>query len=317
MYKKASSKIWNGRIDNGENTKRWHEKIKFLIPPFKSKKGIVFLGFECDEGVKRNNGRAGAKDGSNVLKQAMGNFSYHQENTPLYDAGSIVATKSLDESQNELAKNIVDIMKQKHLPIILGGGHETAYGSFLALSKAIKKEKNIAIINFDAHFDLREDKKSSSGTPFLQIANLCKKEKRQFNYFVVGISRASNTKVLFKTAKELNVKYILDTNANWLNFKSIFKKLDEFLEKKDFIYISIDTDVFIAYSVPCVSAMAGRGIEPSIAYEILKYIIKNYPKKLALVDIVEFSPRFDINKIGEKTVARIIYDIVDLVDNSK
>ena len=55
--------------------------------------------------------------------------------------------------------------------IVIGGGHETAWGHFQGLAHP---NKDIAILNFDAHFDLRpliNGQLGSSGTPFRQIHN--------------------------------------------------------------------------------------------------------------------------------------------------
>ncbi len=318
MYKKANKKLWQGRIDTEDKElgKRWHEKIKFLPSPYKKDNGISFLGFDCDEGVKRNKGRVGASKGSDILKSAMGNFAYHLENKTLYDAGKIVASENLDKSQEVLASHITKLLSKNHFPVVLGGGHEVAYASFLGLFNSLKKKKSIAILNFDAHFDLRFNKEATSGTPFSQIATLCKNEKVDFNYMCLGISKASNTKALFAKAKELKVKHILDTKMTYVNFQKILNKLEIFLTKKEHIYITIDTDVFSASSVPAVSAPAARGIELNITYDILDYLFSKYKNKIRLIDFAEFNPQYDIADIGKKAISRLIFDIVSLVDKN-
>lgn len=315
MYKEPNMNLWGGRVDalDGELGKRWHEKIELLREPYNSKKGIAFLGFECDEGVKRNKGRVGAAQGGDTLKQAMGNFAYHLEDTPLYDVGKVVADKNLEKSQEELALHVTKLLKQKHFPIVLGGGHEVAYASFMGLYNALDDDKNIAIINFDAHFDLRDEEKATSGTPFAQIASTCKDVNVNFNYMCLGISKASNTKALFAKAHSLHVEYVLDTKMNYKYLDEINVKLDRFLKQKKYIYISIDTDVFKACEVPAVSALSSRGVELSLVYEILEYLFAQYRDKIMLVDIAEFSPKHDINKIGEKAVSRLIYDLVEFL----
>ena len=95
MYKKANKSLWKGRVDEEDKElgKRWHQKIKFIKPPFKKEKAITLLGFACDEGVKRNKGRIGAAYGGDILKSFMGNFAYGLKNYKLFDAGKIVASK--------------------------------------------------------------------------------------------------------------------------------------------------------------------------------------------------------------------------------
>lgn len=309
MYSKPNPSLWSGRVDkeDGELGKRWHEKVEFLEHPYNQKSGVAFLGFECDEGVKRNKGRVGAAEGSDELKRAMGGFAYHG-GTKLYDCGKVVASSDLETSQEELALQVLSLLKNNHFPIVLGGGHEVAFGSFMGIYKHFKK--NIAIINFDAHFDLRENKVATSGTPFTQIASILGKE---FNYMCLGISKAANTKSLFTKADALHVEYILDAKMTAMYINDINEKLDNFLEKKEYIYITIDTDVFPAYQVPGVSAMASRGVDVNLVYDILNHLFEKYRDKIKLVDIAEYNPKYDINEIGKKVVSRLIYDIVSLV----
>lgn len=316
MYNKPNKKLWSGRVDSEDKSlgKRWHQKIRFMPYPYTKSSGIAFLGFDCDVGVERNKGRTGASKASDVLKNASGNFAYHLENKILYDAGKVKATLDLEASQKALASHITQLLEAKHFPIILGGGHEVAYGSFLGLFDSLREKKSIAVINFDAHFDLRESKAATSGTPFSQIAKLCQKQKVDFNYMCLGISKAANTQALFKKAKELNAKYILDTKMTYRNFQKILNKLDTFLTKKEYIYITIDTDVFSASSVPAVSAPSSRGIELNITYDILEYLFSRYKNRIKIVDIAEFNPTYDIADIGKKTISRLLFDIVSLVD---
>jgi len=318
MYNKPNKDLWQGRVDSEDKElgKRWHEKIKFLPYPYKKEKGLALLGFDCDIGVKRNKGRIGAAQGADSLKSAMGNFAYHLKNTALYDAGKITVDSDLEQSQELLASHITELLNHQHFPIILGGGHEVAFPSFLGLFNSLKKKKNIAIINFDAHFDLRTSNRATSGTPFSQMAQVCKKNKVDFNYMCLGISEASNTQALFAKAKELNVKYILDTKTTYRNYKKIINKLDIFLTKKEHIYITVDTDVFQACLVPAVSAPAARGIELNITYDILEYLFSKYKDRIKLIDVAEFNPKYDISDIGKKAISRLIFDIASLYDKN-
>ncbi len=310
MYSKPNPQLWSGRVDEQDEKlgKQWHEKVEFLEYPYEKKSGVALLGFECDEGVKRNKGRVGAKDGSDELKKAMGGFAWHLD-SKLYDCGKVVADEDLEKSQEELALHISTLLKNNHFPIVLGGGHEVAFGSFMGAYNYLKDE--IAIINFDAHFDLREADEATSGTPFAQIASTCK----EFSYMCLGVSKAANTKALFKKADDLHVEYILDTKMSYMYIENIKLKLDNFLKSKKHIYITIDTDVFPSCQVPAVSAMASRGVEISLVYDILEYIFENYKEKIKLLDIAEYNPKYDINEIGKKAVSRLVFDIVEFLSH--
>src|SRR5262245_15964635 len=64
--------IWTDRDDTaieGPDAVRWHQRVQ----PYsdEAKPGVVLIGFACDEGVRRNGGRVGAKDGPRAIRKAL------------------------------------------------------------------------------------------------------------------------------------------------------------------------------------------------------------------------------------------------------
>ena len=79
--------VWTGRDDTpteGPNALRWWQCVKPYMPD--AAPGIVLIGFACDEGVRRNGGRVGAKDGPRHCGSALANMAWHQR-VLVYDAG--------------------------------------------------------------------------------------------------------------------------------------------------------------------------------------------------------------------------------------
>ncbi len=138
----------------------------------------------------------GARDAPDTIRQAIANLPYtdgdnHLPTYCLNDSGEIICQgNDLETAQKELADGVGYIIKNNHTPIILGGGHETAFGVFRGLHQAYPIQTRIGVLNFDAHFDLRttQDNVPTSGTPFYDVYALCAKEGRAFTYFCVGIA---------------------------------------------------------------------------------------------------------------------------------
>lgn len=294
---------WSGRNDGpGPEHARWHSIIRPVQQ--NSPAGVALLGFASDEGVERNGGRQGAAAGPAALREALGGLAVHDE-LSLFDAGTITTQgNDLEGAHAELSSQVKTLIEAGHLTIILGGGHETAFGSHHGLFKA---QGPAQIINLDAHFDLRSDSRATSGTPFLQISQLVGPE--DFDYSVVGISKPNNTAALFHTAHQLGVHITFDEELAELNVKEAADLARELVRKSphERIHLSIDMDVLPADQAPGVSAPAALGVSFDRIRAIAVAIAAT--GNLALVDIVEINPRFDQDNRTAKLGARLINDI--------
>lgn len=318
MYKPTAPGTWKGRADtlDGEEGKRWHQAIGFLDltaepEPTHHEQAIALLGFCSDEGVRRNQGREGAKQGPAALRQAMASFAWHlDDQTALFDAGDVYCTnQNLEEAQKQLGKKVYSLLSNTYKTIVLGGSHETAYGHFLGIRQALPADKQLGIINFDAHFDLRSyEKQASSGTPFLQIADELREANRDFNYLCLGIQQYGNTQKLFNTATAYGADFVFAPAMQVYNYEQLREKLQQFMALADVLYVSIDLDVFAAAYAPGVSAPAALGIHPEIALILLQEIISS--GKLLTLDIVELNPGQDQDNRTARLGASLLYHVV-------
>src|SRR5260221_10756122 len=97
--------VWAGRDDTpieGPTARRWHQCVKPYAP--NAEPGVVLIGFACDEGVRRNGGRVGAKDGPRALRKALANMAWHLDYAnPVYDFGDVICPAGdLEGAQDSL-----------------------------------------------------------------------------------------------------------------------------------------------------------------------------------------------------------------------
>jgi formiminoglutamase len=282
-----------------------------------SHKGIVFLGFATDEGVRRNQGRIGASGGHESITKVMANFPVHFDNTDLFHGGVIECEDgNLEKAQAELAFYVEKILSAGCLPIVLGGGHDVTYGHYSGIKNFIrrgeKSYRKVGIINIDAHLDLRPIDKNigaTSGTSIWQIATESKKNNEPFDCLALGIQRYGNTKLLFNLADEFGVKYILGDDFNYEKKDFILNKIEEFIDSVDFVYLTICMDVFAASHAPGVSATSFNGIIPDhIFMSCFDKIIKS--KKFTGIDFAEVNPKFDVDFRTAKLAASMIFRLL-------
>ncbi len=316
-YKKPI--LLSGRIDGtAPDMLRWHQVMNYIdlekdkISLGENEKGVVFLEFAVDEGVKRNRGREGARDGATSISKALANFPAHFENTKIFHGGKITCDGcNLEKSQQQLAFYVEKILAARCLPIVLGGGHEVAFGHYLGIKNFTKNQK-IGIINFDAHFDLRPIEKNigaTSGTGFWQIAKDADEAGQSFNYLALGIQKFSNTKLLFDIADELDVEYVFGDEFNYENKNALLSKIEEFIADNDCIYLTICMDVFSSTYSPGVSAPSPNGITPDHIFKSCFDLITN-SKKLIALDFAETNPIFDVDNRTAKLAASLVFRIL-------
>lgn len=301
---------WTGRDDGpGPEHARWHSEIRPWLPGQPAAGAAVILGFASDEGVRRNGGRVGAASGPAALRGALASLA--APGTGLFDGGDVVVGEDLEGGQVLLGEQVAAVLRDGGLPVVLGGGHEVAFGSYLgwgATSDPGPAGERWGILNVDAHFDLREAPIATSGTPFLQAARAEAAVGREFRYAVVGISRANNTRALFATAAALDVPF-LDDAASRPGVVAAF--VGEWLRGVDRVHLTLDLDALPAAVAPGVSAPAGFGVPLDAVRTAVREVAAS--GKLGLLEVAELNPRFDVDGRTARTAARLVDEALRLL----
>lgn len=314
LYQGPQMEIWQGRKDAslGEYFYQSAKPLDLNLPSVEVGSKFAVLGFASDTGVRRNLGRGGAVAGSVAIKKALARLPLHRDIT-LYDAGTIIVEDDdLETAQIALAEAVVKLRALAVFPIVLGGGHETAWGHYQGLYQSLNHA--VPILNFDAHFDLRElskDNYGTSGTPFSQIATLCHHQKQRFDYSCIGIQPYGNTKTLFARAKALKVPYLLAEDIHRQGEKVVLEFVNKLLARVNELYLTICLDVLSVAYAPGVSATQPLGLEPWHILESLRRLAES--GKLISLDIVEYAPNYDIDERTAKLAAMFVSDFLHYV----
>jgi formiminoglutamase len=252
----------------------------------------VIIGLPEDVGVFANYGKSGAYNTWDTVIKFLVNI----QNNEFTKASKVLILGHLDFSP-EMAKILTlkqskkkDVLKARNIvaqidthvsyiiqqivaagkkPIIIGGGHNNAYGNIKGASLAYGYPINV--VNFDAHTDFRPEEGRHSGNGF----SYAFAEGFLKNYFVFGIHENYTSSNLFKSLKKIkdidyNTFEALEIRKE-LKFKKELERALNHVANKPF-GIEIDCD---AIENIASSAMTPSGFSSNKARAFVNYFGKH------------------------------------------
>jgi formiminoglutamase len=277
----------------GEVTHRWDGG------PYTVRAGQpVVIGFPCDEGVRRNNGRVGADVGPFAIRGRLYRLTTWDAPAAvdlaglgLADLGNVAVGKDLGNAQRKLGTVVTAVFRAGGVPVILGGGHETAYGHYLGYVGA---GLECAIINVDAHLDVRPYPDGPhSGSPFRQAIELAAHPLKPGRYVVIGAQRQSVSRAHLRFVEEHGgrVHWLADDDRGDRAVEVFADELHRLGRECDAVLVTVDADAFREADAPGTSAPSPVGLAGAVWPRIA--LLAGADAKVRSLDIVEVNPRFD------------------------
>lgn len=218
-------------------------------------------------------------------------FDVDTADIPFYDAGDLEFPFGNAEKMLKIVEENTDCIYKDGKKILgIGGEHLVTLGEIKSLAK---KYKDIAVVQFDAHTDLREqylgEELTHSGVMY-RIGKLIGFE----NIAQIGIR--SGEKAEFQIMRKFET------------FKKEFFELDKFKDKK--IFITIDLDVLDPSLMSGVGTPEAGGLNYVELINWLKYL-KRF--EIIGIDIVELAPDIDPTKTSTATACKLIRECLTLL----
>lgn len=176
----------------------------------------VLFGIPEDIGIRANRGKAGATTAWNAALKSLLNTQDnsfnrgkrllvlgHLDFSELLETADKMYASAYDyhdklselvaKIDEEVTYLVFQIVSAGKTPIIVGGGHNNAYGNIKGT--ALGKSKAINVVNFDAHTDFRNLEGRHSGNGFSYAF------KKSFlnKYFMFGLHENYTSKKVYKT----------------------------------------------------------------------------------------------------------------------
>ncbi len=305
--------IWTGRSTT-EAAAYWYQQVQCLsvedslLPPLPAQRGLAIIGYAVDAGVARNLGRVGAAAGAQAIRERLAREPWHAgAGWRIVDCGDVICEgDDVEAAQRRLAQAVAEVRAQGYFSVVLGGGHDQAFGHFaglrFSLDSAGRQRDRLGVVNFDAHLDLRplDGQGATSGTPFTQVAQLCADLNLPFDYACLGAQLQANTATLWASAKTLGVQVI--SLAELANTGA--QQLEAFCAPLDQVHVTVDLDGFPNYISPGVSAPGVEGFSVELVRSLLAQLMAT--GKVVGLDFAECNPSHDIDGRTARLAARLI-----------
>lgn len=290
---------------------------------------FVLFGIPEDIGVRANYGRPGASTAWDSAIKSIANIQHNRfcKGSQIVVLGYLDVTeemklvehldfnvtadrKKLSELvvkiDKEVSHIIMNIVKAGKIPIIIGGGHNNAYGNIKGT--ALAKGKPINAINFDAHSDFRilEGRHSGNGFSYSFEEGFLKK------YFIFGLHHSYTSKSVLDKLKTLKERVLYNTYDSMKikmtkNFANEMQLALDFI-KNDFYGIEIDLD-----AIPNIasSAMTLSGFSVEEVRQFIYFFGRN--QNASYIHICEGAPSLDYDKNSHLVGKLIGYLVTDFI----
>ena len=284
----------------------------------------VIFGIAEDLGVYANHGKTGTCKAWNAVIKVLlniqsnphtranrvcilGHLSYDDmmqtsdktQETKQQLANARAAVESIDADVSHL---VSIILKAGKIPIIIGGGHNNAYGNIKGSALAFNSPVNA--VNFDAHSDFRAEEGRHSGNGF----SYAYAEGFLKDYYILGLHENYTSNGLLNTLNKIkSVKYstyeAIEIRKE-ISFKKALEEALKFVSKTKF---GIELDCDAIEHVPS-SAMTPSGFRIKQARQFIHTLGTH--NNACYLHICEAAPKKKTQALVGKLISYLITDFI-------
>ncbi len=205
--------------------------------------------------------------------------------------------KNITNALNKMSKINEKILSKNKFPLTLGGEHSITPG---CIAPFVKKYKDLILLHFDAHADLRE---SYNGEKFSHASAIRRcLDYKNVSLVSFGIRNISQSEIpyLKKNSSRINIFWAKD------KYKWDLKKFKKMIKNKT-VYLTFDVDGFDSSIMPATGTPEPGGLFWYETLKIIKLACKN--SNIVGADINELAPIKGFNSYNF-LVAKLAYKIL-------
>jgi len=254
--------------------------------------------------------RTGARFAPTAIREASLNIETYSfrasidiEDLKLHDLGDLHVTGDAVETLKREEQVVKELIDAKKISVLIGGEHTITLGAARAMGK------NVAILDFDAHLDTRNEymNQTLSHTTFMRRINEQIKPTE-----IVEIGTRAVCKEELSYAKKAGISFFTSQQIRKDGAEQTAKKIKKLLDDAKKIYLTVDLDVLDPAFAPAVQNPEPDGLCPHHLYDL---VTKVCDKRTLAFDVVEAAPPYD-NGVTAIQAAKTIFEALCYIEKT-
>jgi agmatinase len=225
---------------------------------------------------------------------------YDGKNIKIVDCGDVPADPRVKDHSQRAEQAVRKILAKGALPIVLGGDHAIP----IPVLRAFEGRGPITLVQIDAHIDWRDDVngvREGLSSPMRRASEMQHIDK----LFQIGIrSQGSARQAEVDAALAYGANIITAYELHDVGMDAVLSRIPD----GGRYYLTIDADGFDPSVMPAVAGPAPGGVTFHQARKLIHGLVRK--GRVVGMDIVEITPRTDINRISAITAGRLVVNLI-------
>lgn len=262
---------------------------------------LAIIGVGEDRGAVRNDGSCRAPD---IIREKLYDLKISGYPYKILDLGNLKLGETLQDTYSAVSTILIELLKMKILPIILGGSQDLTYAQYIAYQKM---EETVNIVSVDASFDLGTSDQPINSFSFLGKIVL-HEPNFLFNFSNIGYQ------TYFVGNEQIELMNRLFFDAYRLGqVRQDMEEVEPIVRNADIM--SFDITAIRQSDAPGNGNATPNGFYGEEACRIVRYA--GMSDKLSSFGIYEINPLFDNHDQTSHLAAQMIWYLIDGYYNRK
>ncbi|MFQ6094580.1 MAG: agmatinase [Candidatus Bathyarchaeia archaeon] len=255
--------------------------------------------------------RSGSRFAPSAIREASLNIETYSfrsgidlEELKIHDAGDLHVSADVEEMLRRLELVTKDLFRAIKAPILIGGEHTITLGAVRGF------DREIAIVIFDAHLDLRDEYLDQRVCHATSARRLCEEAKVKK---VIEVGTRAVCREELEYAKKTGVRFFTSRQVLRYSAEDVSKDVRSFLDGCEAVYLSVDMDVLDPAFAPGVQNPEPDGLTTHLLLDLLCDLCDS---RVVGFDVTEVTPHYDTG-VTAIQAAKVIFEVLCSLEKNR